>query len=107
MAALETRLTTVSKVLNSKLNSVCENLEAQMKRENEILDVSLTKKFKAENEKVRQELSLEVQKEINNRTRDIELLRKNSETELGKISDNIDAVSRVAKSTSECKAKQY
>jgi hypothetical protein len=34
-----------------------------------------------------------VQKEINNRTMDIELLRKNAEIDLGKINDNIDAVS--------------
>jgi hypothetical protein len=30
-ASLETRLTTVSEILNSKLNTVCENLKTEMK----------------------------------------------------------------------------
>ena len=34
-AALEARLTAVYDSLNSKLNSVCENLKTEMKRENE------------------------------------------------------------------------
>jgi len=36
-AALEARLTAVSDSLNSKLNSVCENLKTEMRRENEKL----------------------------------------------------------------------
>jgi hypothetical protein len=55
-AALEARLTEVSDSLSSKLNSVCENLE--MKRENVKLAASLTSQFRADNEKLRQELSL-------------------------------------------------
>jgi hypothetical protein len=34
-AALEARLTAVSDSFNSKLNSVCENLKTELKRENE------------------------------------------------------------------------
>jgi hypothetical protein len=92
-AALEARLTAVSERLDSKLNSVCESLKAEMKMENEKLAASLTNKFKADHEKLRQEISLEVQTEINNRTKEIELLRKNTEIKLGKVSDNVNTVS--------------
>jgi hypothetical protein len=91
-AALEARLTTVSESLNSQLNSVCENLKAEMKMENEKLAASLANKSKADHEKLRQEVSLEVQTEINNRTKEIELLRKDTEIKLGRVSDNVEAV---------------
>lgn len=92
-AVLETRLTTVSEILNSKLNSVCENLKTEMKRENEKLAYSLTNSFRGDNEKLRQELSLELQTEIQNRIKKIELLRKDTEIEHVKINESIDTVS--------------
>jgi hypothetical protein len=58
-----------------------------MKMENEKLAASLTNTFKSDHEKLRQEISLEVKTEINNRTNEIELLRKDTEKELCKISD--------------------
>jgi 7-keto-8-aminopelargonate synthetase-like enzyme len=63
-AALKARLTAVSDSLNSKLNSVCENLKTDRKRENEKLAASLTNQFRVDNEKLRQEISLELQTEI-------------------------------------------
>jgi hypothetical protein len=92
-AALEARLTAVSDSLNSKLNSVCENLKTEMKRENEKLAASLTNQFRADNEKLRQELSLDLQTEIHNRAKEIELLKKDTESRLVKINENIDTVS--------------
>jgi Cu/Ag efflux pump CusA len=59
-AALEARLTAISNSLNSKLHSVCESLKMEMKRENEKLAVSLTNQFRADNKKMRQELSVEL-----------------------------------------------
>jgi uncharacterized coiled-coil protein SlyX len=51
-AALEARLTVaVSDNLIPKLNSVCENLKTEMKRENKKLAASLTNQFRADNEK--------------------------------------------------------
>jgi hypothetical protein len=41
----------------------------------------------------RQELSLELQTEIQNRIKEIELLRKDTDIELVKINENIDTVS--------------
>ena len=70
-AALEARLTAVSDSLNAKLKSVCENLKTEMKMGNEKLAASLTNQFRADNEEVRQELSLELQTEIQNRTKEI------------------------------------
>jgi transcription elongation factor Elf1 len=68
-------------------------LTAEMKMENEKLAASVTNTFKADHEKLRQEISLEVKTGINNRTKEIELLRKYTEKELCKISDNIDTMS--------------
>jgi hypothetical protein len=42
---------------------------------------------------MRQELSLELQTEIQNRTKEIKLLRKDTEIRLLKINENIDTVS--------------
>jgi hypothetical protein len=72
---------------------VCENLKAEMKRENEKLAASLTNQFRADNERIRQEISLELQTEIQNRTKEIELLRKDTEISLGKVNENINTVS--------------
>jgi len=78
-AALEARLTAVSDSLNWKLNSVCENLKTERKRKNEKVATSLTKQFTADNEKMRQGCSLELQAETQNRTKEIGLLRKDTE----------------------------
>jgi hypothetical protein len=60
-----------------------------MKRENEKLATSLANQFRAGNEKLRQELSLEVQTEIHNRKKkEMELLRKDTEIRLGKMNEN-------------------
>jgi hypothetical protein len=64
-----------------------------MKRENEKLATSLTNPFRGDNEKLRQELSLELQTEIQNRTKQIELLRKDTEIELVKVNEYVDTVS--------------
>jgi hypothetical protein len=40
---------------------VCENLNTEMKKENEKFAASLTNQFRAENENLRQELPLEIQ----------------------------------------------
>jgi len=92
-AALEARLTAVPDSLNSTLNSVCENLKTEMKRENENLAANLTEKFSADNEIMRQELSIELQFEIHNRTKEIELLRKDTEIRIVNINENIDTLS--------------
>jgi hypothetical protein len=63
---------------------VCENLKTERKRKNGKLATSLTNQFTADNEKMRQELSLELQAEIQNRTKEIELLRKDTEIRLDK-----------------------
>ena len=78
--------------LDLKLNSVCENLKSELRKKNEKLAVSLTNQFRSDNEKVRQGLSLRLQTEIQNRSQEISVLRKNTETELAKISKNIDDV---------------
>jgi hypothetical protein len=48
---LEARLTMVSESL------VCENLKVEMRVENEKVAASLIEKFKADNEKLRQDIS--------------------------------------------------
>jgi len=58
-AALEARLTAVSGILNSNLN--------------------LTNQLRAGNEKLRQEISLELQTYIQNRTKETDLLRQDTE----------------------------
>ena len=58
---------------------MCENLKTERKRKNGKLATSLTNQFRADNEKMRQEISLELQAEIQNRTQEIELLRKDTE----------------------------
>jgi hypothetical protein len=83
----------VSESLDAKLNSVCENVKAEMKMENEKLAASLTNKFKADHEKLRQDISLEVQTEINNRTKEIVVLQKDTEREICYISENIGSMS--------------
>jgi hypothetical protein len=83
----------MSESLDAKLNSVRENVKAEMKMENEKLAASLTNKFKADHEKLRQDISLEVQTEINNRTKEIEVLRKDTEREICNTSENIGSMS--------------
>jgi hypothetical protein len=92
-AVLEARLTAMSKSLDDKLKLACENLKVEMRVENEKVAASLIDKFKADNENVRQEISLEVQTEIKKRSKEIELVRKDNERELNKAKDNINAVS--------------
>ena len=72
---------------------MCENLKTEVKRENEKLAASLTNQFWEGNEKLTQELSLEVQTEIQDRSKVIELLTKDTEIRLVKINENIDTVS--------------
>lgn len=88
-AALEARLTIVPDSLNSKLNSVCENMKTEMKRENENLAASLAEEYRADNEKMRQELSIELQTEIQNRTKEMGLLMKDPEIIISNINENI------------------
>ena len=76
-ATLEARITAVSEGLNSKLNSMWENLKAEVRGESEKLAASLTEQFRTENEQLRQELSLGIQTEVQNRAKEIELLGKN------------------------------
>jgi hypothetical protein len=64
-----------------------------LKWENVTIAASLTNQFRADNEKLRQELSLELQTEIQNRTKETVLLKKDTESKLVKINENIDTVS--------------
>jgi len=70
-ATLEARITAVSEGLNSKLNSMWENLKAEMRGESEKLAASLTEQFRTENKQLRQELSLGIQTEVQNRAKEI------------------------------------
>ena len=92
-ATLEARITAVSEGLNSKLNSMWENLKAEVRGESEKLAASLTEQFRTENEQLRQELSLGIQTEVQNRAKEIELLRKNTEIRLAEVGENISTVS--------------
>ena len=58
---------------------MCENLKTERKRKNEKVATSLTKQFTADNEKMRQGRSLELQAETQNGTKEIGLLRKDTE----------------------------
>jgi hypothetical protein len=64
-----------------------------MRVENEKVVKNLIDKFRADNENVRQEISLEVQTEIKNKSKEIDLVRKENERELDKVKENIKAVS--------------
>jgi hypothetical protein len=90
-AVLDARLTAMSESLD-RLNLVCENLKVEMRVENEKEAASLIDKFKTDNENLRQEISLEVQTESKNRSKEIELVRKENGRELNKL-NNINAVS--------------
>jgi hypothetical protein len=79
----QTELQTAALV--SELNSVRENLKAELKKENEKLAASLTNQFRADNEKLRRELSLKSQTEVQNKSQEINILRKATETELARI----------------------
>jgi hypothetical protein len=59
----------MSDSLDSKINSVCEKLKAEKRMENEKLAASLTNKFENDHEKVREDISLEVQTVIHDRTK--------------------------------------
>ena len=68
-ATLEARITAVFEGLSSKLNSMWENLKAEVRRESEKLATSLTEQFRTQNEQLRQELSLRIQTEVQNRAK--------------------------------------
>jgi hypothetical protein len=75
-ATLEARITAVSEGLNSKFNSMWENLNVEMRGESEKLAASLTEQFRTENEQLKQELSLGIQTEVQNRTEKNRIIKK-------------------------------
>jgi hypothetical protein len=83
----------VCESLDAKLNSLCEKLKAEMKMKNEKLAASLTNKFKAHHNRLRQEIFLEVQTESKNRTKGMDVLRKDNERKLCKVSENVYSMS--------------
>ena len=81
-----------SKKQTAKLTAAVESLRSEIKRDNEKLAKSLTTKFEAAHDKIREDFEVRVNSEILIVSERIENVRKDNENELVKLSSTIDEV---------------
>ena len=77
---------------SAKFTSAVESLRSEIKKENEILAKSLTAKFDAAQDKIREDFNMKLNSEILIVSERIENVRKDNENEISKLSSTIDKV---------------
>jgi hypothetical protein len=84
--------TALLKAESAKLTSAVEDLRSEIKKENESLAKSLTAKFEAAHDKIREDFEVRLNSEILIVSERIDNVRKDNENDVSKLSSTIDEV---------------